>query len=232
MGKGIENFRHYLLGKEFNLEIFTLSLTYLWQTKSPGSRLMRWLLKISEYTFKLEYIKGQDDIADGFSRIPERKVNSINTVVSHQTSDEITRYILLRQYHIERGHESANAMKYMLTGKYYWKGINKDITDCVKKSQSASRKERQLGKNRVIMSESLNELWEADPIGPLIDTGRAKNMLTAVYHYGKWLEKILGNKNLNTVGEVIEEPILRKLGTPKRILTDKDWNSITDMYRN
>lgn len=222
--KGIENFRHYLLGKEFTLRTDHRALTYLWQTKTPGSRLMRWSLKLSEYTFKLEYIKGEDNIADGLSRMQERKDKSVNTVVSLQHPDDSTRETILRQYHIALGHGSANAMKYMLTGKYYWNGIYKDITDFVGKCTICLKGGGALRKtkNRVIMSVRPNELWEADLIGPLIDNGRAKYILTAVDHYSKWLEtKILENKNADSVGKAIEELILRKHGTPKRILTDK-----------
>ncbi|KAF9762731.1 Retrovirus-related Pol polyprotein from transposon [Nosema granulosis] len=222
--KGIENFRHYLLGKEFTLRTDHRALTYLWQTKTPGSRLMRWILKLSEYTFKPEYIKGEDNIADGLSRIQEMKDKSVNTVDIHQTPDERTRESILRHYHIALGHGSANAMKYMVTGKYNWKGIYKDITDFVDrcticlKGGGARRKT----KNRIILTESPNELWEADLIGPLIDGGRSKYILTAVDHYSKWLEtKILENKNAATVVGAIEELILRRHGIPKRILTDK-----------
>ncbi|KAF9760812.1 Retrovirus-related Pol polyprotein from transposon 17.6 [Nosema granulosis] len=86
--KEIENFRHYLLGREFTLRTDHRALTYLWQTKTPGSRLMRWTLKLSEYTFNLEYIKGEDNIPDGLSRIPKQKEKSVNSVRMPHIPDE------------------------------------------------------------------------------------------------------------------------------------------------
>ncbi|KAF9762397.1 Retrovirus-related Pol polyprotein from transposon [Nosema granulosis] len=67
--KGIENYRHYLLGKEFILRTDHKALTYMWESKNPTSRLLRWSMKLKEYKFKIEYVKGDDNIADGCSRI-------------------------------------------------------------------------------------------------------------------------------------------------------------------
>lgn len=38
--KGIENYRHYLLGREFVLRTDHKALTYLWESKNPTSRLL------------------------------------------------------------------------------------------------------------------------------------------------------------------------------------------------
>lgn len=67
--KGIENYRHYLLGAEFILRTDHRALAYLWETKNPNSRILRWSLKLQEYNFKVEYIKGENNPADGLSRI-------------------------------------------------------------------------------------------------------------------------------------------------------------------
>ncbi|KAF9762244.1 Retrovirus-related Pol polyprotein from transposon 17.6 [Nosema granulosis] len=67
--KGIEYYRHYLLGKSFILRTYHKALTYLWEMKNPTGRLLRWCLKLVEYDFRVEYIKGEDNIADGLSRI-------------------------------------------------------------------------------------------------------------------------------------------------------------------
>ncbi|KAF9762994.1 Retrovirus-related Pol polyprotein from transposon [Nosema granulosis] len=51
--KGIEHYRHYLLGKEFILKTDHKALTYLWETKNPTSRLLRWAMKLQEYKFRI-----------------------------------------------------------------------------------------------------------------------------------------------------------------------------------
>ncbi|KAF9761189.1 Retrovirus-related Pol polyprotein from transposon [Nosema granulosis] len=63
--KGIENYRHYLLGRPFILRTDHKALVYLWNNKNSNCRILRWALKLQEYSFKIEHIKGTDNIEDG-----------------------------------------------------------------------------------------------------------------------------------------------------------------------
>ena len=67
-----EHFRMFLLGKEFFLRTDNAPLRNLFRRDlPPTSRVERWILRFSEYSFKIEYQKGQDNvIADVFSRLP------------------------------------------------------------------------------------------------------------------------------------------------------------------
>jgi hypothetical protein len=55
--KGIENYRHYLLGKEFILKIDHKALVYLMNAKKPTSRLLRWTLKLKNILLDCNYSK-------------------------------------------------------------------------------------------------------------------------------------------------------------------------------
>lgn len=63
--KSVEKLRRYLLGKKFILRTDHKELSYLRDAKNPTSRLLRWALKLQEYQFKIEYIRGEDNFADG-----------------------------------------------------------------------------------------------------------------------------------------------------------------------
>ena len=73
--KACEHYRFYLVGKEFDLETDHKALAYMKQCVNPTSRLLRWSLKLQEFAFKIKYIKGEDNAADGFSRI-----NGVNKI--------------------------------------------------------------------------------------------------------------------------------------------------------
>ena len=64
------NFKHYLLGREFNLFTDNRNLTYLQSNKAD--KIHRWACDISQFTFLLYHIPGQMNWeADFLSRIEE-----------------------------------------------------------------------------------------------------------------------------------------------------------------
>lgn len=61
--KGIGNFINYSIGRPFILKPNHRSLQYLWTTKNTNSGLLRWALKLQEYSFTIKYIKGDENLA-------------------------------------------------------------------------------------------------------------------------------------------------------------------------
>jgi hypothetical protein len=218
--KGIANYRHYLLGKEFVLRTDHKALTYLWECKNPTSRILRWAMQLQEYKFKIVYIKGEDNIADGCSRIfaREERISAIITDFSEEQKNKI-----LLAYHLETGHGSANNMKFLIKGKYFWPGIYQDIDKLTSECQICLKSGFKIRntRNRVLVTSRFNELWEVDLIGRIPHLGGNCFILVAQDHYSKWVEtKVLGNKEGETVTKAIEEIIIGKHGVPIRILSD------------
>ena len=66
----IQKFHNYLYGREFILETDHHPLVYLNKTKMSNPRLMRWALALQPYRFRIEAIRGRDNVgADYLSRI-------------------------------------------------------------------------------------------------------------------------------------------------------------------
>lgn len=78
----IKYFRPYLFGKKFKIVTDHRPLTWLMNFKEPGSKLVRWRLKLLEYEFEIVYKKGsQNVVADALSRINvEINCNDIETL--------------------------------------------------------------------------------------------------------------------------------------------------------
>ena len=83
--RAVEHFRMFLLGKEFLLRTDHSALSNLLRKDLPQTtRVERWILRLSEYTFRIEYQRGQDNvIADVLLRLPfataeEGSANSVS----------------------------------------------------------------------------------------------------------------------------------------------------------
>lgn len=85
----VKHFRPYLFGRKFTIVTDHKPLTWLFNCKDPGSRLLRWRLKLSEYDYSIQYKPGKiNSNADALSR-----PISINIV---QKDDQFENFI---QYH-------------------------------------------------------------------------------------------------------------------------------------
>ncbi|KAF9744817.1 Retrovirus-related Pol polyprotein from transposon 17.6, partial [Nosema granulosis] len=185
--KGIEKYRHYLLGRPFILKTDHKALTYLWETKNLTGRLLRWSLKLAEYDFRVDYIKGEMNIADGFSRI--NKEEEVFEVREEGYSREDKKEIL-KEYHEISGHGSSNTMKFMIKQRYEWKGMYKDMERYCESCEICVRDGEQKinSKNKVIMVEHPNQLWEVDLMGRIHEEEGSKFVFVAIDHFTKWVE--------------------------------------------
>lgn len=114
-------------------------------------------------------------------------------------------------------------MKFLLKGRYAWHDIHKEINALVEACSICIKSGRKMlnTKNRVIITNSQNELWEVDLIGRIPGDNTNSFILVAIDHYTKWIEtKFLSNKSGDKVAKAIEEIIIKKHGTPDRILSD------------
>jgi hypothetical protein len=65
----LRKWRHYLMGKKFELRIDHNSLKYLFDQPTLNARQIRWLEFLCEYDFDIKYIKGKDNkVADAINR--------------------------------------------------------------------------------------------------------------------------------------------------------------------
>lgn len=66
----VRYFRPYLFGKKFVIRSDHKPLVYLFNINSPSSRLLKFRLSLEEYDYRIEYVKGANNVAaDALSRI-------------------------------------------------------------------------------------------------------------------------------------------------------------------
>lgn len=78
----LENFRHYLYGREFLIITDHKPLTFLFNTKNVNNRLYRWRLNLMEFNFKIAHKQGvQNVVADALSRIKNEEEEKKDTIL-------------------------------------------------------------------------------------------------------------------------------------------------------
>jgi hypothetical protein len=72
-------------------------------------------LKLQEFQYKVEYIPGEKNGADGLSRYVQNQlcVNIISNFVTNEEEEKI-----MEEYYVVSGHGTSNTMKFLMKGKY------------------------------------------------------------------------------------------------------------------
>ena len=82
-------FRPYLFGRKFLIKTDHRPLVWLNSIKEPNAKLQRWKIKLNEFDFEINYIKGKENvIADGLSRLNYEASNGEIEVNLHELFDE------------------------------------------------------------------------------------------------------------------------------------------------
>ncbi|KAI4291963.1 hypothetical protein PAPHI01_1237 [Pancytospora philotis] len=218
--KSLEQFRHYILGRRFKLRTDHRSLLFLQECKSPTSRQLRYALKLQDYDYNIEHIRGEDNPADSISRyIGAVQLRPADDPLSKEQQSQI-----LSEYHQALGHGSSNAMKHAIQQKYKWEGMYKDIDSFTQNCQLCLKGGYELRRrgNRALATHRPNELWEIDIMGYLDETKRGnKYIFVAIDHYSKWIEAAaIKAKDKEAICRLVKSLIIDKHGAPQTILSD------------
>ncbi|HEY0222584.1 MAG TPA: RNase H-like domain-containing protein [Lactovum miscens] len=89
---GIRYFKPYIGFQHFVIRSDCQALTWLFQVKSPSSRLLKWKFKLAGYDYEIQHVKGsQNTVADCLSRyvseIPIQTVNVLTRAQARVTAD-------------------------------------------------------------------------------------------------------------------------------------------------
>lgn len=85
-------FRPYLYGRKFNIITDHKPLQWLFSLKEPGSKLLRWRIKLEEFDYKIFYKKGSlNTNADALSRVEIHANETTDNFDINQYMDEFNR---------------------------------------------------------------------------------------------------------------------------------------------
>lgn len=96
----VKHYRPYLFGRKFKIVTDHKPLTWLFSIKDPGSRLVRWRLKLEEYDYEIVYKAGKINTnADALSRPPILNSNIIDLTLDDSNQSSPSDYLQLNYQH-------------------------------------------------------------------------------------------------------------------------------------
>lgn len=103
---GIEKFRYYLEGTHFTVHTDHSSLIWLNSMKNPSPRIARWIVKLSQHSFKIVHRKGScNTVADALSRSLE------NVSVLNLTSLKLDKWYINMMKNVQESPEKYPSFK-------------------------------------------------------------------------------------------------------------------------
>ena len=196
----IKYFRPYLYGRRFTVVTDHKALIWLFRVRDPGSRLIKWRIKLEEFDFTIIYKKGTANTnADALSRIPNVHLLEKNDKTENESDssesefdsesensdhDDI-QYIddrekineVLKEFHDSPigGHTGMNRTFSKLKQYFRWKGMKKDIENYIRRCEICQKNKATQPKTKMplVITPTASEPFEKcamDIVGPLTKT--------------------------------------------------------------
>ncbi|GJU63699.1 reverse transcriptase domain-containing protein [Tanacetum coccineum] len=184
-----EKFRSYLILNKSIVYTDHSALKYLFAKKDSKARLLRWVLLLQEFKFKLIDTKGAENlVANHLSRLK----NPYENVLDPKEINETFPLETLNMW-THRGNYGANyTAKKVFDSGFYWPTIYRDAHDLVTRCDTCQRQGKisqrdEMPQNSIQVCE-IFDVWGIDFMGPFPYSRGNEYRLMAVDYLSKWVE--------------------------------------------
>ncbi|GKB46859.1 reverse transcriptase domain-containing protein [Tanacetum coccineum] len=234
------------------------ALKYLFAKKDSKGRLLRWVLLLQEFRFKVIDTKGAENLtADHLSRLENpyenvldpKEVNemfpleTLNMVTFH--GDSMIRWCVACQEAFDvlkachsgpiGGHYGANyTAKKVFDSGFYWPTIYRDAHDLVTRCDTCQRQGKisqrdEMPQNSIQVCE-IFDVWGIDFMGPFPSSRGNKYILVAVDYLSKWVEaKALPTNDARVIYKFLKS-LFARFGSPRAIISDRGTHFCNDHF--
>jgi len=210
----------------------------------PGSRLIRWRLKLEEYDYEIIHRAGKGNTnADALSRnsaTDDSKTFHIVQKEKEREYSETEKQQILREYHDTPlgGHQGVTRTLNRIRLIHNWTGITKDVEEYIAKCEFCQKnKLSRKTKMPLILTDTSGKPFHKcalDIVGPLnITTSGNKYLLTFQNDLTKFSKAIpIPNQEATTVAREFVTKIICEHGIPETVLTDQGTNFLSEVFKN
>nr|GEW87567.1 reverse transcriptase domain-containing protein [Tanacetum cinerariifolium] len=255
-----EKFRSYLILNKSIVYTDHSALKYLLAKKDSKARLLRWVLLLQEFTFKVVDTKGADNLATyhlnfivkGMSSQQKRKFFKD---VKHYFCDDPYLFKICANQVIRRcvsGQEAVNILKACHFGPtgghhgpnytarmvfdsgFYWPTIYRDAQNQVKNYDVCQRQSKISQKDEMPQNSiqvcEIFDVWGIDFMGPFPSSRGNKYILVAVDYLSKWVEAKTLPTNDARVVCKFRKNLFARFGAPRAIISDRGTHFCNDQF--
>nr|GFB73091.1 reverse transcriptase domain-containing protein [Tanacetum cinerariifolium] len=204
-----EKFRSYLIMNKSIVYTDHSALKYLFAKKDAKARLLRWILLLHEFDFKVIDTKGAKNYAaDHLSRLENPYKNifdpkEINETFPLESLNKVT-------------HKDPNAFE-----------LVKRCDSCQRQGKISQKDE--MTQNSIQICE-IFDVWGIDFMGPFLSSKGNKYILVAVDYLSKWVEGKAHPTNDTRVVVKFFKSLFSWSGTPKAIISDRGTHFCNDQF--
>ncbi|GJS88532.1 reverse transcriptase domain-containing protein [Tanacetum coccineum] len=198
------------------------ALKYLFAKKDSKARLIRWVLLLQEFTFKVIDTKGGKNLAaDHLSRLENPYENvldpkEVNEKFPPETLNMVT----------SRGQEAVDILTACHSGPI---GGHYGANYTAKKRQGKISQCDEMPQNSIQVYE-IFDVWGIDFMGPFPSSRGNKYILVAVNYLSKWVEaKALPTNDARVVCKFLKS-LFARFGAPRAIISDRGTHFCNDQF--
>ncbi|GJZ01592.1 reverse transcriptase domain-containing protein [Tanacetum coccineum] len=253
-----KKFRSYLILNKSIVYTDHSALKYLFAKKDSKARLLRWVLLLQEFKFKVIDTKGAENLAaDHLSRLENPYENVLDPKEINETfpletlnmvtfrGDSMIRRCVAGQEAVDiltachsgptGGHYGANyTAKKVFDSGFYWPTIYRDAHDLVTRCDTCQRQGKisqrdEMPQNSIQVCE-IFDVWGIDFMGSFPSSRGNKYILVAVDYLSKWVEaKALPTNDTRVVSKFLKS-LFARFGTPRAIISDRGTHFCNDQF--
>nr|GEY14571.1 reverse transcriptase domain-containing protein [Tanacetum cinerariifolium] len=242
-----KKFRSYLIMNKSIVYTNHSALKYLFAKKDAKARLLRWILLLQEFDFKVIDTKGAENYAaDHLSRLENpyenvfdpKKINetfpleSLNKIAHQDPSTpwfadfanyHAGKFIIKEPAPIKSFDIAWLAKKLLTFSMLVIVDPPGDITE------PTTQRRRSLTQNSIQVCE-IFDVWGIDFMGSFPSSKGNKYILVAVDYFSKWVEsKALPTNDARVVVKFLKS-LFSRFGTPKAIISDRGTHLCNDQF--
>nr|GFB58727.1 hypothetical protein [Tanacetum cinerariifolium] len=221
-------------------------LAYLFAKKDAKARLLRWILLLQEFDFKVIDTRGAKNYAadhllrlenpsKSFSRTLDTIFGTILICLGPVAGKEAIDILNACHSGPTGGHYRANyTAKKVFDSGFYWSSIYKDAFELIKRCDSCQRQGKVSQKDEMpqnfIQICEIFDVWGIDFMGPFPSSKGNKYISVAVDYLSKWVKsKGLPTNDARVVVKFLKS-LFSRFGTPKAIISDRGTHFCNDQF--